>query len=241
MGDGPRDEGHREDTFHRPAGVQRGNENVQVNIHEHRTRTGVISACAVALVCVATLIAVRVGGDGPGTDDAGRPAESSTTAPGGAPGTAPGTAPPGSAGADASVLSGQLVNGDSGLCLRVPGVEEGLVPVQDSCTGAADRTWTLATQDGGATRTLRNAHSGRCVTVEGLENFAPARQLACTGRQDGLRWQLLWGTGGRAGHFVLRSTGNAKCLVVQGHEPAHPAQQASCGEEYADQWWHLAP
>ncbi|MEU3615305.1 hypothetical protein ABZ725_23685 [Streptomyces sp. NPDC006872] len=52
------------------------------------------------------------------------------------------------------------------------------MPVQDTCTGAADRSWTLAASTGGAIRTLRNAHSGRCLAVAGAENFSPARRPA---------------------------------------------------------------
>ncbi|MER5728815.1 hypothetical protein ABT084_10810 [Streptomyces sp. NPDC002138] len=117
-----------------------------------------------------------------------------------------------------------------------------LTPVQDTCTGAADRTWTLAQRDDGATRALRNADSGRCVGVTGTENFTPARLFTCTpAQEDGPRWELLWGSGARAGHFVLRGAGNAKCLVVQGIEATRPAVQTSCAEAYPDQWWHLTP
>ncbi|MGZ9928497.1 RICIN domain-containing protein [Streptomyces sp. NC-S4] len=215
-----------------PTGVQRGSGNLQVNFHEHRV--GIVSACAVALVCVATVIAVRVGVGDPGTGTgATPPAKSPDTAT--APGPGPGTADP-------SVLTGRLVNQDSKLCLRVPGTDDGLVPVQDTCTDAADRTWTLAPQDGGDTRTVRNAHSGRCLAVAGSENFAPARQFACTAaRNDGQHWELQWGSGDRADRFVLRNAVNTKCLTVQGHEPARPAAQTSCGDQYDDQWWHLVP
>ncbi|WP_234314117.1 MULTISPECIES: RICIN domain-containing protein [unclassified Streptomyces] len=117
-----------------------------------------------------------------------------------------------------------------------------LVPVQDTCTADTDRTWTLALQDGGETRTLRNAHSGRCLAVVGTENSAPARQFACTAaRRDGQHWELQWGSGDRADSFVLRNAVNTKCLMVQGREAARPAAQTSCGEQYDDQWWHLAP
>ncbi|NXY96672.1 RICIN domain-containing protein [Streptomyces sp. BR123] len=230
-GERPRGGGSRGDAYHGPAGVQRGSGNLQVNFHEHRT--GILSACAVALVCVATVVAVRLGG-GPGTEATAPPSHTATPAP--APDRDPGTA-----GADPSVLSGRLVNDDSGLCLRVTGSEDGLVPVQDECTAAADRTWTLDRQDDGATRTLRNGHSARCVTVAGPENHAPARQLACTGPREGRRWELLWGTGRRAGHFALRSIGNGKCLVVQGRATGRPAAQVSCSDEFDDQWWHLTP
>ncbi|MFF4444363.1 RICIN domain-containing protein [Streptomyces sp. NPDC001502] len=232
MSDGGREDDRRGDTYRGPAGVQRGSGNLQVNFHEHRA--GILSACAVALVCVATVIAVRVGGD-PDTEAAAPPPGSTATA------TAP-TPRPGTGTADPSVLTGRLVNGDSRLCLRVPGTDDGLVPVQDTCTGAADRTWTLAPQDGGDTRTLRNAHSGRCLAVAGSENFAPARQLACTAaRHDGQHWELQWGRGDRADQFMLRNAVNAKCLVVQGREATRPAAQVSCGDQYDDQWWHLAP
>ncbi|MFK0257042.1 RICIN domain-containing protein [Streptomyces sp. NPDC090445] len=227
-GDGPREGGRRGEAYHGPAGVQRGSGNLQVNVHEHRA--GILSACAVALVCVATVIAVRVGGD-PGTEAAAPPSHTAT-----APAPDPGTG-----GADPSVLTGRLVNDDSGLCLRVTGSEDGVVPVQDTCTAAADRTWTLDRQDGGATRTLRNGSSGRCVTVTGKEDFAPAHQLACTGPLEGRRWEMLWGTGRRAGHFALRSIGHAKCLVVQGRAAGRPAAQVSCSDEFDDQWWHLTP
>ncbi|WKD36861.1 RICIN domain-containing protein [Streptomyces xanthophaeus] len=234
MSDGGRDDGRRGDTYHGPSGVQRGSGNLQVNFHEHRA--GIVSACAVALVCVATVIAVRVGGGDPDTDAAAPPPGSTTTA------TVP--APrPGTGTADPSALTGRLVNRNSHLCLRVPGTDDGLVPVQDTCTGAADRTWTLAPQDGGGdTRTLRNAHSDRCLAVAGSENFAPARQLACTAaRHDGQHWELQWGSGDLAGQFMLRNAVNAKCLTVQGLEAARPAAQISCGDQYDDQWWHLAP
>ncbi|WP_405786870.1 RICIN domain-containing protein [Streptomyces sp. NBC_00029] len=237
-GSGP-DDDRRGDAFHGAAGVQRGSGNLQVNVHEHRV--GILSACAVALVCVATVIAVRVGGDR-GTESVAPPAGSTATTPGTSSATPPGTTP-GTAGPDPSALTGRLVNRGSGLCLRVPGPGDGLVPVQDTCTGAADRTWTLALQeDGGTTRTLRNADSGRCLAVAGNENHSPARQHACTGRRgDNQHWELMWGTGERAEYFVLRNAVNAKCLVVQGREPARPAAQISCGEQYDDQWWHLAP
>ncbi|MFI1648423.1 RICIN domain-containing protein [Streptomyces avidinii] len=218
-------DGRRGDAFHGPAGVQRGSGNLQVNIHEHRV--GILSACAVALVCVATVIAVRVGGD-PGTGAANPPAGRTATS-------------PGAAQEDPSALTGHLVNDGSGLCLRAPGTGEGLVPVQDTCTADTDRTWTLAQQNGGSTRTLRNAHSGRCLAVAGEENLAPVRQFACTAGQRGQRWEVLWGTDARAGHFVLRNAGNAKCLLIQGRGQALPAAQISCGEEYDDQWWHLVP
>ncbi|MFJ7591702.1 RICIN domain-containing protein [Streptomyces sp. NPDC097617] len=204
--------------------MQSGSGNLQVNVHEHRV--GILSACAVALVCVATVIAVRVGG-GPGAEADVPPAAVPATT-------------PGAAGEDTSVLTGRLVNIGSGLCLRVPGTGDDLVPVQDTCSADADRTWTLAQQDGGATRTLRNASSGRCLTVAGEEQLAPVRQFACTAGRAGQRWELLWGTGTRAGQFVLRNAGNAKCLLVQGRERTRPAAQTSCGEEYNDQWWHLA-
>ncbi len=217
-------ESRRGDAYHGPAGVQRGSGNLQVNVHEHRV--GILSACAVALVCVATVIAVRVGGD-PGTGADAPPASASAPTPG--------------AQEDLSALTGDLVNDGSGLCLRTPGVGEGVVPVQDTCTADTDRTWTLAQQDGGRSRTLRNAHSGRCLTVTGEENGAPVRQSACTAGQHVQRWELLWGNGARAGHFVLRNASNAKCLLVQGSGQGLPAAQISCGEEYADQWWHLVP
>ncbi|WP_330333927.1 RICIN domain-containing protein [Streptomyces sp. NBC_00536] len=221
------------DAFHGPAGVQRGSGNLQVNFHEHRT--GILSACAVALVCAVTVIAVRLGGD---------PGAGSAAAPTGTPDvhTAPAPAPrPDPTGPDPSVLTGRLVNHGSALCLRDPGAAQDPVPVQDTCTGDADRSWTLATRDGGATRTLRDGLGGRCLTVTGSENFAPVRLLACTAQGDGQRWKLLWGTGDRAGLFALRADGNAKCLMVQGREASRPAAQTSCGEEYDDQWWHLAP
>ncbi|MFD8754414.1 RICIN domain-containing protein [Kitasatospora sp. NPDC059577] len=242
-GDSQRGDGRRGDAFRGPAGVQRGSGNLQINFHEHRA--GIISACAVALVCVATVIAVRVGSS-PGTGAAG-PTTGNPTAgsPATGPASAPGAALPGTAGADPSVLTGRLVNDGSGLCLRAPGTDDGLVPVQDACTGDTDRTWTLAPQNATArtARTVRNASSGRCVTATGPDNFAPTRQLACTANSDGQHWELLWGTGDRAGHFMLRGTGSSpggtKCLVVQGGTPARPAVQAPCGEEYDDQWWHL--
>ncbi|MFB7267721.1 RICIN domain-containing protein [Streptomyces nojiriensis] len=222
----------RGDTYTGPSGVQRGSGNLQVNFHEHRA--GIVSACAVALVCVATVIAVRVGGGDRDTEAVSPPAKSPATA----------TAPrPGPGAADPSVLTGRLVNRDSKLCLRVPGPDDGLVPVQDTCTDAADRTWTLAPQDAdGDTRTLRNAHSGRCLTVVGTENFAPARQFACTAaRYDGQHWELQWGRGDRAEQFMLRNAVNTKCLTVQGRETTRPAAQTSCGDHYDDQWWQLAP
>ncbi|MGW7329444.1 RICIN domain-containing protein, partial [Streptomyces sp. NPDC054840] len=238
MGEGGRGGGRPGDTYHGPSGVQRGSGNLQVNVHEYRV--GIISACAVALVCVATVIAVRVGGTGPDTGRVAPPggsrATATATAPAPAPAPAPGT---GTGTADPSVLTGRLVNRDSGLCLRATGTEDGLVPVQDTCTADADRTWTLAPQDGGDTRTLRNAHSGRCLAVVGTENSAPARQFACTAaRHDRQHWELQWGSGDRADHFVLRNAVNAKCLMVQGREAARPAAQTSCGEQYDDQWWH---
>ncbi|MFD7783462.1 RICIN domain-containing protein [Streptomyces nojiriensis] len=225
----------RGDTYTGPSGVQRGSGNLQVNFHEHRA--GILSACAVALVCVATVIAVRVGGgDDRDTGAVAPPAKSPATATATAPRTVPGTADP-------SVLTGRLVNQDSRLCLRVPGTDEGLVPVQDTCTDDADRTWTLAPQEaGGATRTLRNARSGRCLAVAGAENFAPARQFACTAaRQDEQHWELQWGSGDRADRFMLRNAVNAKCLTVRGRESTRPAAQTSCGDQYDDQWWHLVP
>ncbi|MFJ3925272.1 RICIN domain-containing protein [Streptomyces sp. NPDC090022] len=211
--------------------MQRGSGNLQINLHEHRT--GLLSACAVALVCVATVIAVRVGGDDPG-------AGAGAASPGIPPATrTPAPTPPGTPGADPPVLTGRLVNGDGGLCLRAPGTEEGLVPVQDTCTDGAERTWALESRDGGATRTLRNAHSGHCLALAGTESLAPARQLACAAGQPGQRWELLRGDGDRAGQFMLRSTGNAKCLVAQRGAVAGPAVQISCGEHFADQWWRL--
>ncbi|MFJ6050338.1 RICIN domain-containing protein [Streptomyces sp. NPDC092307] len=226
-GESDREDGRPGDTYHGPSGVQHGSGNLQVNVHEHRV--GIISACAVALVCVATVIAVRVGGTNPDPGSAAPPGGSTATAP---------TGP-----ADPSALTGRLVNRGSGLCLRVPGTEDGLVPVQDTCTADADRTWTLAQQDGGGdTRTLRNASSGKCLGVVGTENFAPVRLFPCTAaRHDGQHWELQWGRGDRADEFVLRNAVNAKCLVVQGREAARPAAQTSCGEQYDDQWWHLAP
>ncbi|MFD0268786.1 ricin-type beta-trefoil lectin domain protein [Streptomyces sp. NPDC127106] len=228
----------RGEAFHGPAGVQRGSGNLQVNFHEHRA--SVLSACAVALVCVAAVIAVRVGGG----SSPGPTASPTNTAPAPAPGPStapPGTAPPGTAEADPSVLTGRLVNDDSGLCLRVAGADDRLVPVQDTCTGSADRTWMLARADGGATRTLRNGYSGRCLAATGPENDAPVHQLTCTPRYEGQRWELLWGTGARSGQFMLRSIGPAKCLLVRGPAAGRPAAQTSCGAEYADQWWRLAP
>ncbi|MEV7559837.1 RICIN domain-containing protein [Streptomyces sp. NPDC089795] len=225
-GEGGRGEGRPGDTYHGPSGVQRGSGNLQVNVHEHRV--GIVSACAVALVCVATVIAVRVGGTPSDTGAVAPPGGSTAT-------TRPGTTDP-------SALTGRLVNRNSGLCLRVPGTEENLVPVQDTCTADADRTWTLALQDGGETRTVRNAHSGRCLAVAGTENSAPARQFACTAaRLDGQHWELQWGSGDRSDSFVLRNAVNTKCLMVQGREAARPAAQTSCGEQYDDQWWHLTP
>ncbi|MFG2616893.1 RICIN domain-containing protein [Streptomyces sp. NPDC048507] len=224
--DGPQRGGRRDgDAFHAPAGVQHGSGNLQVNLHEHRTR--VLTACAVALVCVAVVIAVRMGGD------PGRPAE------GAAPRT-PDAVAPGPGRTDPSPLTGRLVNDGSGMCLRVPGAGDGLVPVQDTCSGAPDRTWTLGGQEDGAPRTLRDGLSGRCLTLTDPGNFAPARQFACAAGRDGQHWELLWGEGGRAGHSMLRGSGNAKCLVVQGAQPSRPAVQASCGDAYDDQWWHLA-
>lgn len=236
--DDGRDGGRRGDTFRGPTGVQRGSGNLQVNFHEHRA--GILSACAVALVCVATVIAVRVGGANPDTGAVTPPAKSTASSPAPRPDAGTGT---GTGTADPSVLTGRLVNYDSKLCLRVPGTDDGLVPAQDACTDAADRTWTLAPQDGGGdTRTLRNAHSGRCLAVVGSENFAPVRQFACTtARNDGRHWELQWGSGDRAGQFVLRNAVNAKCLTVQGREAARPAAQTSCGDHYDDQWWQLAP
>ncbi|MEV7523515.1 hypothetical protein [Streptomyces sp. NPDC091371] len=142
-GDGQGDDGRRRrgDVCHGAAGVQHGNKSVQFSCHEHRT--GILSACAVALVCVATVIAVRVG-DGPGTGAASTPTGIPTA------NTAPATA-----GTDPSVLTGRLVNDGSMLCLRVTGTADGLVPVQDTCTGDDDRIWTLARQDGGGTHTRR--------------------------------------------------------------------------------------
>lgn len=169
-GDGGREDGRPGDSYHGPSGVQRGSGNLQVNVHEHRV--GIVSACAVALVCVATVIAVRVGGTG---QDTGAVAPSGgNSAP--APATAPATArAPRTGTADPSALTGRLVNRDSGMCLRVTGTEDDLVAVQDTCTADADRTWTLAQQDGsGDTRTLRNAYSGRCLAVMGTENLAPS-------------------------------------------------------------------
>ncbi|WP_406087523.1 RICIN domain-containing protein [Streptomyces virginiae] len=233
-GDGGREGGRPGDSYHGPSGVQRGSGNLQVNVHEHRV--GIVSACAVALVCVATVIAVRVGGTGQDSGAVAPPGGSS------APATATGTAPR-TGTADPSALTGRLVNRDSGMCLRVTGTEDDLVAVQDTCTADADRTWTLAQQDGsGDTRTLRNAYSGRCLAVMGTENLAPVRQFACTAaRHDRQRWELLWGSGDRADHFVLRNAVTARCLLVQGRGAARPAAQISCGEQYDDQWWHLAP
>lgn len=232
-GDGGRDDGRPGDTYHGRSGVQRGSGNLQVNFHEHRA--GIVSACAVALVCVATVIAVRVGGGDPDTGAPAPPPGNTATVTAPRPGT-------GSGSADPSALTGRLVNRDSGLCLRVPGTDDGAVPVQDTCTDAADRTWTLAPQDGGDTRTLRNAHSGRCLAVVGSENFAPVRQFACTAaRYDGQHWDLQWGTADRADQFVLRNAVNTKCLVVQGREANRPLAQISCGDRYDDQWWRLVP
>ncbi|MFD4935913.1 RICIN domain-containing protein [Streptomyces virginiae] len=231
-GDGGAADGRPGDTYHGPSGVQRGSGNLQVNVHEHRV--GVLSACAVALVCVATVIAVRVGGTG---QDSGAGAPSGGSS---APATA--TAPR-TGTADPSALTGRLVNRDSGLCLRVSGTEDDVVAVQDTCTADADRTWTLAQRDGGGdTRTLRNAYSGRCLAVVGPENLAPVKQFACAAaHHDEQHWELLWGSGDRADHFVLRNAVTARCLLVQGPGAGRPAAQISCGEQYDDQWWHLAP
>ncbi|QNP74247.1 ricin-type beta-trefoil lectin domain protein [Streptomyces roseirectus] len=229
------DDGPRGDVYRGPAARQHGDGNLQINVHEHRA--GILAACAVALVCVATVIAVLVAGD-PGTGAAGPASVTPTPTP--APATNPATdpAPGAGGGTDRSGLTGRLVNDGSGLCLTAPGTEDD-VPVQDTCTGTPDRTWTLAAQDTAA-RTVRNARSGRCLAVAGTENFAPARQLDCAVRPDAQHWELLWGTGRHAGHFMLRSTRNAKCLAAPGAEPARPAVQTSCGEDYADKWWHIA-
>ncbi|MFJ7204191.1 RICIN domain-containing protein [Streptomyces sp. NPDC098789] len=228
----PRADGRAGDAFHGPTGVQHGSGNFQVNLHEHRTGI-ILTACAVALVCAVAVIAVRLGGDEGG---------GSAAPPTAIPGTGTGTGTDkGAAGTDQSVLVGRLVNDGSGLCLRAAGTGDDLVPVQDSCTGAAAGTWTLRAQDGGATRTLRDGLGGRCLTVTGSENSAPAVQRTCGPRADGQRWQLMWGSGDRSGHFVLRADGNSKCLMVQGPGAGRPAAQTSCGEQYADQWWHLVP
>lgn len=76
--------------------------------------------------------------------------------------------------------------------------------------------------------------------MTGRQNLSPARQLGCAGGPEGRHWELLWGTGDRAGRFMLRVIGAARCLVVQGPAADRPAAQVSCGEEYDDQWWRLS-
>lgn len=206
------------DVFRGATGKQDGDGNVQINIHENRT--GIVAACVVALVFGATLAVVLVTGKEPGDKEVPPPT--------GTPFTASGTS-----------LAGRLVNDGSGLCLRAPGTADGVVPVLAPCTDAPDRAWSLpARHEGSTARALRNDRSGRCLTVIGAENSAPVPQRRCTTRADA-HWEVLWGTGDRAGHFMLRSTANAKCLVAQGAEVNRPVGQISCGEQYDDQWWYV--
>jgi hypothetical protein len=214
----------RNNTFHGPGAIQEGSGNLQINVHDNRMT--ILAVCVVGIVFGTTLAVVLLsGGSGEQSDN---------------PANTP-TAPTSSAVQPRkdSTLAGRLVNDGSGLCLRAPGTAPGLVPVLATCAAAPDRTWTLPTgHDDSEARALRNAHSDRCLTTTGTENSAPVPQLPCTTRPDA-HWQVLWGTGDRAGHFMLRNTANAKCLMAQGTEPNRPTAQISCGERYADQWWHI--
>ncbi|MFG2824455.1 ricin-type beta-trefoil lectin domain protein [Kitasatospora sp. NPDC048365] len=148
---------------------------------------------------------------------------------------APGTAQPSPPATEPPVSGRHLVNRSSSLCLRVAGLDAGLTPVQDSCTGAADRAWTLDPE----TRAVRNTASGRCLTAGGTGDWIPTRQEDCGPGATGQRWEQMWGSGERLGYFQLFSNYSNKCLVVQDPAAGRPAAQVSCGDAYPDQWWQL--
>ncbi|WP_075734065.1 RICIN domain-containing protein [Streptomyces acidiscabies] len=214
----------RKSTFHGPGAIQEGSGNLQINVHDNRMT--ILAACVVGIVFGTTLAVVLLSG-GSGKKDT--PANTPDTSTSSATETT----------RTDTTLTGNLVNDDSGLCLRAPGTAPGLVPVLATCTKTPDRTWTLPTaHDNSEARALRNNHSARCLTTTGTENSAPVPQLPCT-TSPNAHWQVLWGTGDRAGHFMLRNTANAKCLMAQGTDQNTPTAQISCGEQYADQWWHV--
>ncbi|ETK33584.1 pectate lyase [Microbispora sp. ATCC PTA-5024] len=130
----------------------------------------------------------------------------------------------------------RLVNGNSGLCMEVPGgsTSDGVQLDQRGCASVADQTWNLTAQGGGFR--LAAAHSGKCAGVRDASTSAgkAVQQESCTGAAS-QTWQLTLVSGST--YQVVNANGG-KCLNVMDSSTAAgaPVQQNSCDSVTSKRW-----
>ncbi|WP_169740007.1 glycosyl hydrolase family 28 protein [Actinospica robiniae] len=116
---------------------------------------------------------------------------------------------PSSASAAAGAGSYTISNAGSGLCLDLPGSSTATGTQLDlqSCSGAANQTWTLAAA--GTGYTVKSASSGLCVGVAGASTSAgkAVEQEACSGATS-QEWTLT----ASSSNYRLVNVNSAKCM-----------------------------
>ncbi|MER5203966.1 RICIN domain-containing protein [Streptomyces sp. NPDC002825] len=189
-------------------------------------------------------------------------APSSAPGPSGAPTRAPETPPPGRpsptrvppALRDGTAVAPpvgpavRIVNGNSGLCLAVPGASTAVVDLnQFGCGPYADHFWHLrsagADGSGRARYRIVNGNSGYCAAVPGASKASAVNvnQYPCGDYPDHL-WRVEYQKRDTAGRPLYRivNANSGLCLAVPGAstQETAPVNQYPCGP-YADHFWRF--
>ncbi|WP_188270254.1 MULTISPECIES: RICIN domain-containing protein [unclassified Streptomyces] len=142
----------------------------------------------------------------------------------------------------------RIVNGNSGLCLAVPGASTGVVDLdQFGCGDHPDHHWRLTaagTDDTGRTRyRIVNGNSGHCAAVPGASKATAVHvnQFPCGDYPDHY-WRIAYEKRDPDGNPLYRivNANSGLCLAVPGaatYETA-PVNQYPCGP-YADHFWRF--
>ncbi|MGW8763241.1 RICIN domain-containing protein [Streptomyces sp. NPDC055815] len=198
-----------------------------------------------------------------GTTAPGTAAPSSAPGPTGAPTRAPGTTTPptrpsptrvppalrdGGAAAPPVGPAVRIVNGNSGLCLAVPGGSTAVVDLnQFGCGPYADHFWHLrpagADGSGRARYRIVNNNSGYCAAVPGASKATAVNvnQYPCGDYPDHL-WRVEYQKRDTAGRPLYRivNANSGLCLAVPGASTREtaPVNQYPCGP-YPDHFWRF--
>jgi pectate disaccharide-lyase len=146
---------------------------------------------------------------------------------------------PGAADAAVSVGTYTIVNSGSGLCLDLPGssTTAGVQADLQSCSGAANQTWTLAVSGSGFSVSSRAG--GLCLGIAGASTSAgkAVEQLACDGSANE-QWTLT----AVGNSFQLVDVNSVKCMNSSGNATTAGALvvQNSC-DSVATKAWTLNP
>ncbi|WP_426363807.1 RICIN domain-containing protein [Streptomyces sp. E-08] len=145
-------------------------------------------------------------------------------------------------------VSVRIVNGNSGLCLAVPGASTAVVDLnQFACGSYADHFWRLrsAGEDGAGRARYRivNDNSGYCAAVPGAsrDTAVNVNQYPCGDYPDHF-WRVEYQKRDTAGRALYRivNVNSGLCLAVPGASTRQtaPVNQFPCGP-YPDHFWRF--